>query len=54
MAAAGAVAGCAGLIAFAACIWWLAPRLANWQTLGAAALAWIALSALAWLVRFRM
>ena len=52
--AAGAVAGCVGLLAFAGAVWWLAPRLAAWQMLAIAAIAWTAVSALAWIVRFRL
>ena len=52
--AAGAVAGCVGLLGFAGAVWWLAPRLATWQMLLLAAVAWTALSVLAWVVRFRL
>jgi hypothetical protein len=51
--AAGAVAGCVGLLGFASAVWWLAPRLAAWEMLAIAAIAWSAVSALAWIVRFR-
>ena len=51
--AAGAVPGCVGLLAFAGAVW-LAPRLASWQTLVIAAIAWTAVSALAWVARFRL
>ena len=52
--AAGAVAGCVGLVGFGGAVWWLAPRLATWQMLAVAVMTWIALSGLAWLVRFRL
>ena len=52
--AAGAAPGCVGLIAFAGCVWWLAPQLATWQMLALAALGWTVLSVLAWFVRFRL
>jgi uncharacterized protein DUF3147 len=51
--AAGAVAGCVGLVAFALAVWRLAPRHATWQWLLAAGVAWVAISLLAWLARFR-
>src|SRR5438105_15381488 len=52
--AAGAVAGGVGLLGFGGALWWLAPRLATWQMLAVAVIAWIALSGLAWIVRFRL
>lgn len=52
--AAGAVAGSAGLLAFAGAVWWLAQGLATWQWLLLAGVAWVALSLVAWFVRFRL
>lgn len=54
VSAAGAAIGCAGLVAFAGCIWWLAPRLETGRMLVAAVVAWSAVSALAWHARFRL
>jgi len=51
--AAGAVAGCVGLLAFAGAVWRLPAQLATWQWLLAAGLAWAAISLLAWFARFR-
>src|SRR5437016_6724706 len=52
--AAGAVAGSIGLAAFGALAWCALPRLAEWQALLAAMIAWLAVSLLAWFIRFRL
>jgi len=52
--AAGAVAGSIGLVAFGALAWCALPRLAEWQALLAAMIAWLAVSLLAWFIRFRL
>src|SRR5438270_8578114 len=52
--AAGAVAGSIGLVAFGALVWCALPRLAEWQALLAAMIAWLAVSLLAWFIRFRL
>ena len=52
--AAGAVAGSIGLVAFGAVAWYALPRLAEWQALPAALIAWLAVSLLAWFIRFRL
>jgi hypothetical protein len=44
----GAVAGSAGLVAFAAIVWALAAHLAAWQVLLCATVAWLGLSLLLW------
>ena len=52
--AAGAVAGSIGLVAFGALAWCALPRLAEWQALLAAMIAWLVVSLLAWFIRFRL
>jgi hypothetical protein len=48
--AAGAVAGSIGLIAFGALVWALAARLAAWELLLLATIAWLAVSIMVWLL----
>jgi hypothetical protein len=50
----GAVAGSGGLVAFAAIVWALAVHLAAWQVLLCAAVAWLWLSLLLWLLLPRL
>jgi len=45
---AGAVLGSVGLLAFGAVVWALAPRLAAWQVLGCATVAWLAVAVALW------
>ncbi|HEY1268755.1 MAG TPA: DUF3147 family protein [Candidatus Binatia bacterium] len=52
--AAGAALGSLGLVAFAAATWLLAPRLAGWESLVIATLAWFAVSAVAWYMRHKL
>ena len=52
--AAGAVAGGIGLIAFGALVWALAARLAAWQLLLLALIAWLVVSVMVWLLGQRM
>lgn len=49
--AAGAALGSLGLLAFAVIVWLFAARLAAWELLCLAALAWVIVSGLAWVVR---
>ncbi len=51
--AAGAVAGCLGLMAFAATAWKLLPRYPLWLVLIVATLVWAALSITGWFARKR-
>jgi hypothetical protein len=44
----GAAAGSLGLVAFGGVVWLLATRIAPWQVLGAATLAWFVVSAALW------
>src|SRR5918911_335950 len=48
--AAGAVAGSIGLIVFGALVWALATRLAAWQLLLLATIAWLVVSVIVWLL----
>lgn len=52
--AAGAALGSLGMLAFAVVVWLWAARLAAWELLCLAALAWIVISGLAWVVRQKM
>ena len=51
--AAGAVAGSIGLIAFGVLVWALGARLAAWQLLLLALIAWLVVSLIVWLLRQR-
>jgi len=51
---AGAALGSIGLIAFGAGASLLLPRLAAWQALSIAAIAWLLFSVSAWILRFRL
>jgi uncharacterized membrane protein (GlpM family) len=44
----GAIAGSAGLAAFALTVWMLSVQLRAWQTLGLATLMWLVVSVLVW------
>ena len=46
----GAAAGSLGLVAFGGVVWLVAPSGAAWQALGAATVAWFAVSAAIWAV----
>jgi uncharacterized membrane protein (GlpM family) len=46
----GAALGAVGMLAFGAVVWLLAERLAAWQVLGLAALAWLLVSAALWAI----
>ena len=46
----GAAAGSLGLVAFGGVVWLLATRIAAWQVLGAATLAWFVVSTMLWAV----
>jgi len=49
--AAGAAMGSIGLLAFGACVWWLAPRMSAWIMLPLAVIAWAGASFAIWAVR---
>ena len=52
--AAGAVAGSTGLIVFGVLVWALAARLAAWQLLLLALIAWLVVSVMVWLLGQQM